>query len=149
MRLSAVGLAAAALLTLSGAVPAGAAMKPIIVTPAAVNWMPGTGQMAGLKVATLEGDPSKAGPWVIRLAIPSGTKFPVHYHPDTERVTVISGVFQAGVGKTFDASKLVTLPAGSYCVLPAGIRHYAMAKTATVIQLSGNQPFAMMMDKPM
>ena len=149
MRLTAVSLAAAALVVLAGAVPVSAAMKPIIVIPASVNYMPGTGQMAGLRVATLEGDPSKAGPWVIRLAIPSGTKFPVHYHPDTERVTVISGVFQAGIGNTFDASKMVSLPAGSYCVLPAGLRHYAMAKTAVVLQLSGNQPFAMEMDKPM
>lgn len=121
--------------------------KPTIFMPATLKWMPGQGDMKGLQVAALEGDPSKPGPWTIRLLLPAGTKFPAHYHPDTERVTVISGTLLVGVGKVFDMSKLMALPAGSYCIIPAGVRHYAAAKVATVIQLSGNGPFGMMMDK--
>jgi len=121
--------------------------KPAIFTPSTIKWMPGTGELKGLSVAVLDGDPSKAGPWTIRIKVPAGTKFPVHYHNDTERVTVISGVFFAAIGSKYDDSKLMALPVGSFCVIPAGVRHFAATKVATVIQLSGTAAFAMKMDK--
>ena len=121
--------------------------KPAIFTPSTIKWMPGTGELKGLSVAVLDGDPSKAGPWTIRIKVPAGTKFPVHYHNDTEMVTVISGTFAAAIGDKFDASKLMALPAGSYVVIPAGMKHYAMAKTDCIVQLSGTKPFAMVMAK--
>ena len=124
-------------------------MKPTIVTPATIKWMPGTGEMKGLTVAILDGDPNKAGPWTMRIQVPAGTKFPVHYHNDTERVTVISGTFAAAIGSTYDASKLMDLPTGSFVVIPSGVRHYAAARIACVLQLSGTAPFAMVMDKHM
>jgi len=141
---------AAATLLACGAVALAApapAAGPTIITPDTIKWMPGTGDIpATVGVAVLEGDPSKPGPFILRLNIPDGTKFPVHYHDDTERLTIISGTFMAGIGTTFDDSKMMALPAGSYCVLPAGLRHYAMAKGPTVVQLSGNGPFAMKHD---
>jgi len=147
MKHFAYALAAVALLAFGASASADSTMKPTIVTPDSITWMPGTGQIpATVGVAVLEGDPSKPGPFVIRLNIPDGTKFPVHYHDDTERLTIISGTFMAGIGTSFDASKMVALPAGSYCVLPAGLRHYAMAKGQTVVQLAGNGPFAMKTD---
>jgi anti-sigma factor ChrR (cupin superfamily) len=122
--------------------------KAVIFTPSTMAWMPGQGQIPStVSVAVLDGDPTKAGPFTLRLKIPDGTKFPVHFHDDTERVTVISGIFKAGIGSTFDESKMMELPAGSFCVLPAGLRHYAMAKGETVVQVSGMGPFEMKMDK--
>lgn len=120
-------------------------MKPVIFTPSTVKWEAGTGEFKGLTVAWLSGDPTKAGPWTIRLKAAAGAKFPVHYHNDTEVVTVISGTFAAAIGDKFDASKLMDLPAGSYVVIPAGVKHYAMAKTDCIVQLSGTKPFAMVM----
>lgn len=147
MKQFAFALAAITLLAFGASASADSTMKPTIVTPDSITWMPGTGQIpATVGVAVLEGDPSKPGPFTIRLNIPDGTKFPVHYHDDTERLTVISGTFMAGIGTTFDTSKMVTLPAGSYVMIPAGVRHYAMAKGQTVVQLAGNGPFAMKSD---
>lgn len=120
-------------------------MKPVIFTPSTVKWEAGTGEFKGLTVAWLSGDPTKMGPWTVRLKAPAGAKFPVHYHNDTEMVTVISGTFAAAIGDKFDASKLMALPAGSFVVIPAGVKHYAMAKTDCVVQLSGSKPFAMEM----
>lgn len=120
-------------------------MKPVIFTPSTVKWEAGTGEFKGLTVAWLSGDPTKMGPWTVRLKAPAGAKFPVHYHNDTEMVTVISGTFAAAIGDKFDASKLMALPAGSFVVIPAGVKHYAMAKTDCVVQLSGSKPFAMVM----
>lgn len=147
MKQFAFALAAVTLLAFGASASADSTMKPIIVTPDSVKWMPGMGQLpATVGVAVLEGDPSKSGPFTMRLNIPDGTKFGVHYHDDTERLTVISGTFMAGIGTTFDETKMTALPAGSYCVLPGGLRHFAMAKGPTVIQLSGNGPFGMKSD---
>src|SRR4029077_16438296 len=141
-------LATVALLACGTVALADATMNVTIVTPDSIKWMPGTGEIpATVGVAVLEGDPTKPGPFVLRLNIPDGTKFPVHYHDDTEHLTIISGTFMAGIGTTFDASKMVALTAGSYCVMPAGVRHYAMAKGTTVVQLMGNGPFSMKTDK--
>jgi hypothetical protein len=147
MKHFAFAIAAVALLAGGTSAFASSMLKPTIVTPAAIHWMPGTGQIpATVGVAVLDGDPSKPGPFTIRLNIPDGTKFPAHYHDDTERVTVISGTFMAGIGGKFDASKLMALPAGSFAVIPAKLWHFAMAKGDTVVQINGNGPFAMKMD---
>ena len=123
------------------------AMKPVIYTPSGIKWRAGTGEFKGLTMAVLNGDPTKSGPWTVRIKIPAGTKFPVHYHNDTEIVTVISGTFMAALGDKYDASKLMALPAGSFVVIPAGMKHYAAANVDTIVQLSGTKPFGMMMDK--
>jgi quercetin dioxygenase-like cupin family protein len=140
--------AVAAIALLAGtAAFAGSMLKPTIFMPASIQWMPGTGQIpATVGVVVLDGDPSKPGPFTIRLKIPDGTKFPAHYHDDTERLTVISGTFMAGIGDNFDASKLIALPAGSFAVLPAKLWHYAMANGDTVVQVNGNGPFEMKTD---
>lgn len=141
-------LALAAILTISyGAASAqttGAAAAPTIVTMDDVNWTPGTGMMKGLDVAVLAGDPSKNGPYVVRLRIPANTNLPPHYHGDVENVTVISGALWVGLGDTFDASKLKELGPGTFASIPANVHHYAMTKTETIIQIHGIGPSSMM-----
>jgi quercetin dioxygenase-like cupin family protein len=116
---------------------------PTLVLPDQVQWTAGTGPMAGVEVATLVGDPAKAGPFTIRIRIPDGGKFGPHYHGDTERVTVLSGTLMVGVGDKMDESAMKALPAGSFASIPGGLHHFAMAKGQTVIQLGGMGPFSM------
>jgi quercetin dioxygenase-like cupin family protein len=73
----------------------------------------------------------------MRLDMPAGYRIPPHFHQADEHVTVISGAFQVGMGKTFDTGKLTTLPPGTFGVIPLGMRHYTRADNATVIQLHG------------
>lgn len=135
------------LVVVGGSAPAasaGHAAGPIVVIPSAVKWMPGTGPVPPtVGVAVLEGDPSKSGEYTIRLKMPDGAKFRPHWHDNQERVTVISGTLLVGIGSTFNASKMIALPAGSYGSIPAGLRHYAMAKGDTVIQINGEGPRSM------
>src|SRR5438552_11466437 len=57
-----------------------------------IEWKAGPPALPkGAKVAVLEGDPAKEGPFVIRLLFPGGYHIPAHTHPKTERVTVTSG----------------------------------------------------------
>jgi uncharacterized RmlC-like cupin family protein len=121
-----------------------AANSPKIVTAGHEHWVAGTGDMAGTQMATLSGDPSKAGSlYVIRLNLPANTKFPAHLHSGAEYVTVVSGTFYVGLGNKFDASKLTALPAGSFGYVPAKLPHYAMTKGPVILQIEGIGPFTM------
>jgi hypothetical protein len=97
----------------------------------------------GAEFAVVSGDPSKAGPYVIRLKIPAGFKIAPHWHPTDENVTVISGTFALAMGEKFDAAALKDLPAGGYALMPAEMRHFAQAKTAATVQVHGVGPFAL------
>src|SRR3954463_10137121 len=61
---------------------------------------------AGAKAAVLEGDPTKDGPFTIRLQMPAGYKIPAHTHPTAEHVTVISGTLNLGMGPKFDEATI-------------------------------------------
>ena len=61
--------------------------------PTAIEWKDGPAALPpGAKMAVLEGDPTKEGPFVVRFQFPDGYHVAPHTHPKTERVTVISGV---------------------------------------------------------
>jgi hypothetical protein len=77
----------------------------------------------------------------MRLALPDGYRIPPYFHPVDEHVTVMSGQFQVGMGETFDPAKLSTLPTGTFGMIPAGMRLFAQAKGATVLQLHGTGPW--------
>jgi quercetin dioxygenase-like cupin family protein len=122
-------------------------MAPIIVQPSTVNWQPVKG-MTGLNYAVLYGDPTKAGgQYATRYKVPDGFKFPPHSHPQIEQVTVLSGTFLVGVGDKMDPAKMLTLPAGSFVEIPAGLHHYGMAKGETILELHGVGPYVMTMVK--
>jgi len=97
----------------------------------------------GATFALVSGDPGKEGLYVVRLKMPAGYKINPHWHPTDEHVTVISGTFALGMGEKFDTAAMKELPAGGYALLPAQMRHYAMAKTAAVVQVHGMGPFAL------
>jgi quercetin dioxygenase-like cupin family protein len=115
-----------------------------VVTPEKLTWGPAPAILpAGARLAVLEGDPSKTGPYTMRLDMPAGYRIPPHFHPADEHVTVISGAFQVGMGDTFDQGKLTTLSPGTFGVIPTGMRHFARADKATVIQLHGEGPWGL------
>ena len=110
--------------------------------PTEVKWKDGPGSLpAGAKFAVLEGDPTKEGPFVMRLWFPDGFRIQPHWHPKVERVTVISGALNLGMGEKFDKSATRELPAGTFGFWPAGMRHFAWAKGETVLQLHGTGPW--------
>jgi quercetin dioxygenase-like cupin family protein len=122
--------------------PTEGAPHAIVVQPDQVTWSPAPPSFpAGAKAAVLEGDPKKEGLFTMRLSFPDGYRIPPHFHPAIERVTVIKGTFQVGMGDKFDASALTSLPAGTYAALQPGTRHFAKAKGNTVVQLNGVGPW--------
>jgi anti-sigma factor ChrR (cupin superfamily) len=96
----------------------------------------------GAQAAIVSGDPSKDGPYVVRLKVPGGYKIPAHNHPTTEYVTVLSGTFNLGMGDQLDQTKGAKLTAGGYAEAPAKMNHYAWASSPTIVQVHGQGPFA-------
>ena len=113
-----------------------------IHTPSQIKWQDGPASLpAGAKLAVLEGDPSKDGPFTMRLSMPDGYKIPPHIHPKVEHVTVISGTFNFGMGGTFDQTATQAMPAGTFAFWHAGMKHFAWAKGETIVQLHGTGPW--------
>jgi quercetin dioxygenase-like cupin family protein len=115
-----------------------------IVAPQEIKWAPAPAVLPpGAEVAVLFGDPSKEGLFAMRLKLPEGYSVPPHMHPVDEVVTVISGSFGLGMGKTADQSKAEALPAGSFFALPPGEPHYVFIDEETVIQISTVGPWGL------
>jgi quercetin dioxygenase-like cupin family protein len=109
---------------------------------ATIQWKEGPAALPpGAKVAVLEGDPTKEGPFVVRFQFPDGYHVPPHTHPKTERVTVISGALYLATGEALDRNSAKKLPAGSFGYWPAGIKHTAWSEGETIIQLHGIGPW--------
>ena len=95
----------------------------------------------GAQFAVLEGDPTAStGDFTVRVKMPDGYRFPPHWHPKRENVTVISGNFKVGMGDTFDAAKMMTFGPGSFAYMDPSMHHYAMASGEVVIQIHGMSP---------
>ena len=107
-----------------------------------IEWKSGPPSLPkGAQIAVLEGDPTKEGPFVFRVKAPDGYRIPVHTHPKTERVTVISGTFNIGMGDKFDQKATQAMPAGTYGFWEAGMKHFVWTKGETVVQFHGMGPW--------
>jgi quercetin dioxygenase-like cupin family protein len=115
----------------------------IMAYPAAdLKWVDGPPSLPkGAKIAILEGDPSKEGPFVFRVKLPDGYRVPPHIHSKPERITVISGTFNIGMGKKVDNKKGRVMAAGAYGQWPAGMQHFVWTTGETVLQFHGTGPW--------
>ena len=139
----AVPLLLALFVTSVALIPQARADEMHLYAPSEVKWKDGPGSLpSGAKFAVLEGDPSKEGPFLMRLWMPDNYKIQPHSHPKVERITVISGTFNLGMGEKFDQSATKAMPAGTYGYWPAEMRHFAWTKGETVLQLHGIGPWS-------
>lgn len=143
-RLLAVACAAAAAASLPAHAADVSADAMKMVNPDAITWGDAPPMLPkGAKLAVLQGDPSKAGPFTMRLSAPAGYKIAPHTHTQAEQLTVISGAFYLGMGEKADNAKAHALKAGGFHYLPGNTAHYAYTKTPTVLQVNGEGPFDM------
>jgi len=120
-----------------------------MLTAAEFQWGDGPNSLPpGSKRAVLEGDPSKVGPFTMRVILPAGWLIRPHSHPEAEHVTVISGNFAMGTGDVWDSTSLKDLLPGGYAVMAKGSTHFALAREDCVIQLHGVGPWGIMYVNP-
>lgn len=104
-----------------------------------LKWEP---SFMGCEHADVSGDPTAEGrPFVLRIRCPDGAKVPPHWHPTDENITVLKGNFMIGTGEVFDRSKLTPMEAGNFILMPKTMRHFALCKGDTVLQVHGIGPF--------
>ena len=68
------------------------------VLPEDIDWQPFPAFPSGARLAVMVGHPAEAGPYVVRVKVPGGTKLMPHRHPEDRIYTVMSGVFYIGLG---------------------------------------------------
>jgi hypothetical protein len=114
------------------------------IRPDEIEWRPFAAFPPEARLAVVVGDPSKPGPYVIRVRVPAAVKLMPHRHPEDRIYTVISGVFYIGLGESFDESKLMAFAPGSVVVLPGDQAHFHWAKSGEyVTQVSAIGPLGM------
>jgi quercetin dioxygenase-like cupin family protein len=103
------------------------------ITPAEFDWVQNP-ELHGLVSAVLAGDPSRPGPYVMRVKIPANAKLAPHFHPDEVRmVTVLSGTLYFAFGDKFEEPKLKAFGPGSFFTEPKNRPHFALTKTDDVM----------------
>ena len=111
-----------------------------VSTPDTLKWVEPP-VLPGSRLAVVQGDPSKEGPFVYRLKMPANYKVPPHLHKASENVTVLSGSFFMAMGEKFDQGSGQELPVGGFMSIPPDQPHYAWAgPEETVVQVHGVGP---------
>lgn len=92
--------------------------------------------MDGAEMAVLQGDPEKAGEYVIRFRTNREIFVPLHWHRHDEHITVVSGPFSLSIN-----DKRSELAQASHVVIPATARHSTWYGAGTMVEVSGIGPF--------
>lgn len=140
----------AALLVASAGVAAAQTAKMEFHANSKLVWtdMDVPGFAPGMKMAAMIGDPSVADQaYTLRLKFPDGYRFPAHYHPRAENLTVMSGRLLLEMGPKETGAYTEYAP-GDYLFIPPTMPHSGGAKGETVIQLHGVGPFDILLVNP-
>jgi hypothetical protein len=113
----------------------------VLVKADAVKWAPAPPLPAGAEIAVLEGDPGAKGTVTLRLKFPANYDIPAHWHSMTERVTVLTGALNVGMGDTLDRKTSQRLDPGGFVSLPGKMNHFAWTTTPTIVQINLEGPF--------
>lgn len=89
----------------------------VMITPRELKWSDVPSLPPGAKIAVIEGPMNEAVQFTVRIRFPPNYQLPAHWHPAVERVTVLSGTFNMGVGDKLDMQKTtaLTLEASRSC----------------------------------
>jgi quercetin dioxygenase-like cupin family protein len=140
---SGFGRLAAALLWVAFVMPGAIAQTPahVMENPSTAKWGPAPPMLPpGAQIAVLAGDPTKSGPYTVRLKFPANYDIPAHSHPTDEHVAVVSGEFFAAMGTKLDRKAGLRLGVGGFALMPANGNHFAYTKVETTILLYGQGP---------
>ena len=118
-----------------------------IIQPDGLVFAPFAGLPPGTKLATLQGDLSKEGPFTVRLWMPAGYEIATHSHPTGEVITILSGKLRMAFGEKANASSAQTLLPGSFLILPPGAYHHLWADAETVMEVHSTGPFGVTLAK--
>jgi len=100
------------------------------------------GMPAGVRFATVTGDPAQPGPFVLRAELPPGYAISPYRRSTDESIVVLAGAVQIGDGSSFDPARMRNFGSGAFVRLRADEPHYAASDGGAIVQIMGTGPFA-------
>jgi len=97
---------------------------------------------AGVRFATVTGDPAQPGPFVLRAELPPGYAISPYRRSTDESIVVLAGAVQIGDGSSFDPARMRNFGSGAFVRLRADEPHYAASDGGAIVQIMGTGPFA-------
>ena len=148
MKKSIFTVVAAAIGVYLSIVSASAQQAHIMVKPGDLKWSDVPSLPPGAQIAVIEGPMNEAVPFTVRLKLPANYKIPAHWHPTVERVTVLSGTFNMGMGDELNEQKTTPLASGSIAIMQPKTNHFGWTKEETIVQLNGVGPWSVIYVNP-
>jgi quercetin dioxygenase-like cupin family protein len=96
--------------------------------------------MPGVFYMPLLGEGTKPGAYVYRVRAPNGLRVPPHWHTKTMHLTVLTGTLAIVMGESLDSNRAQRYAAGSFLVMPAGMRHLEWFEGETVVHVETEGP---------
>jgi uncharacterized RmlC-like cupin family protein len=112
-----------------------------IIAPGDLKWEDARSLPPGAKIALIEGRMNEEGPITARVKLPANYRIPPHFHATQERVTVLSGTVNIGMGEKFDDRKTTAMKPGTVLLMPPKMNHFAWTTEETVFQLNVTGPW--------
>jgi anti-sigma factor ChrR (cupin superfamily) len=122
----------------------------LIPSVSSVAWKPAPATLPkGTQIVLLAGDPSKPGPFVLRLKFPPNTLIAPHRHATAENVTVLTGHFYHEVGEKVVRADGKDVAGGGFVYLPGMTPHSLWTTNEeTIVQVTGTGPFGLLYVDP-
>jgi hypothetical protein len=108
-----------------------------------LTWGPAPpGLPTGSRAAVVSGDPTKAGPFTIRVDMPPDYAIRPHYHPTSEELRLIEGTLHLGHGTKWDEKAMKAMAPDKPVTIGVKEPHYLHAASRVVLEVQSTGPFA-------
>jgi hypothetical protein len=109
---------------------------------AGLAWGPAPeGLPTGARVAVVSGDPTKAGPFTLRVDMPPEYAVRPHYHPTSEELRLIEGTLHLGHGKKWDQGAMKEVAPDQPVTIGAKEPHFMHAASRVLLEVQSTGPF--------
>jgi hypothetical protein len=92
-------------------------------------------------VAVVSGDPTKDGPFTIRVDMPPDYTVRPHHHPRAEQLSLIEGTLHLGHGPKWDEGAFKTMAVGTPVTMGPKEPHFSHAAGRVVLEVQSTGPF--------
>jgi hypothetical protein len=108
-----------------------------------LTWGPAPpGLPAGARAAVVSGDPTKAGPFTVRVDMPPDYAVRPHHHPTSEELRLLEGTLHLGHGTKWDEKAMKAMAADKPVTIGAKEPHFLHAASRVVLEVQSTGPFA-------
>ena len=108
-----------------------------------LTWGPAPpGLPAGARGAVVSGDPTKAGPFTVRLEMPADYAIRPHHHPTSETLRLLEGTLHLGHGAKWDEKAMKAMATDKPVTFGPKEPHFVHAASRVVLEVQSTGPFA-------